>query len=197
VKVRYRPDEREFELLAGRAKFDVARDLHRPFAVHAGDRTVIATGTAFSVELLRGQVHVIVYEGHVAVVKGEVPARDLLRIKQHPGKAAIALDPGNELVAGADAKAPPRLSSADVSRSLSWEGGQLNFVDEPLASAVERLNRYSADKMVVADDRTAAIQVNGVFNAGDTDAFVEAVSGVYPVQARREGDEIVLSSRAN
>lgn len=196
VAVRFLSDRRDLRLLSGRAKFDVAHDLRRPFSVEAGDRTVIATGTAFSVELLGRQVHVIVYDGHVAVVNGKVAPRDLLRLKEHPGHAAISVSPGTELVATADSRTAPQLMPADISRSLTWEGGQFNFVDEPLASAVERLNRYNANKMVIADDRTAAIEINGVFNAGDTAAFVEAVSAVYPVRVSHEGEEIVLSSRA-
>lgn len=196
VAVEYEKDHRRLTLLAGRAKFDVAKDATRPFTVTAGDRTVIATGTAFSVELLDRQVHVIVYEGHVAVVRGTVPAPAmLLRIKAQPDKVATGLAPGAELIADLALPAPPQVVQADVGRSLAWEGGQLDFVDEPLGTAVERLNRYTTDKIVVADARTAAIPVNGVFNAGDPAAFVEAVSIAYGIRARREHEDMILSAR--
>ena len=189
-------DVRRLALLAGRAKFDVAKDPTRPFVVTAGPRTVVATGTAFSVELLGGEMRVIVYEGRVAVLPGPVPTpARLLRIRKHPEMeaAAISLKPGRELVA--DRLAPtPKTLEADVGRSLAWEGGQLDFVDEPLASAVERLNRYSAEKIAIADAAAAAIQVNGVFNAGDTPAFVEAVSATYDLRVRQDATGIVLST---
>lgn len=195
VAVEYEKDRRQLTLLAGRAKFDVAKDSARPFTVTAGDRTVIATGTAFSVELLNRHVHVIVYEGHVAVVRGKVPEpAALLRIKANPGKIATSLAPGAELIADLVPTAPPQIVQADAGRSLAWEGGQLDFVDEPLGTAVERLNRYTPDKLVVADARTAAIPINGVFNAGDPAGFVEAVSAAYGVHARRETNETILSA---
>lgn len=192
VAVDYRRDDRQMTLLAGRAKFEVAKDASRPFTVKAGNRTVIATGTAFSVELIDKKVHIIVYDGHVAVVRGTPRTDMLLRIKARPEKVAISLSPGKELIAGV-APTAPQVVKADVGGSLAWEGGQLDFVDEPLGSAVERLNRYSTDKIVVADARTGGIQVNGVFNAGDSAAFVEAVSKAYQLRVRRGQDGTILS----
>jgi transmembrane sensor len=193
VAVRYEPDHRELTLLSGRAKFDVANDPARPFTVTAGDRTVIATGTAFSVELLGKQVRVIVYEGHVAVVKGAPPPPQLLlRIKERPGTTATGLSPGDELITDLAPSAPLQVVEADVARSLAWEAGQLNLVDEPLGSSVERLNRYSPNKIVVGDARAAAIRVNGVFNAGDSAAFLEALAEAYPVHAERNGNDVVI-----
>lgn len=197
VSVEYEADQRRLTLLAGRAKFDVAKDPSRPFTVTAGSRTVIATGTAFSVELLGKKVHVIVYDGSVAVIRGAVPPPDkLLRIKARQARtvAATSLVPGKALIADETASTSSQVIAADVGRSLSWEGGQLDFVDEPLASAVERLNRYSADRIVVADAKVAAMPVNGVFNAGDSAAFVEAVQAAYDIRAERGGREIILSS---
>src|SRR3546814_14429474 len=62
VNVRMKEAGRQVELLAGRAKFDVAKDPQRPFTVAAGDKLVVAVGTSFSVELIDGQVRVILYE---------------------------------------------------------------------------------------------------------------------------------------
>ena len=196
VEVDLAADRRTLRLLAGRAKFDVEEDAARPFTVTAGGRTVVATGTAFSVELLGAQLHVILYEGTVAVVSGEPPSVSrLLAIKRSPGKRVIALTPGRELVAPVNAPVAPRVAQADVARSLAWEGGQLSFVDEPLSSVVERLNRYSRSKIVVGDARAAAIQINGVFNAGDSQAFLDAVQRAYQLEVRRSDDAAIISSR--
>ena len=194
LAVDYDEDRREITLLAGRAKFDVAHDPSRPFTVAAGGQTVVATGTSFSVELLRGRLHVIVYEGHVRVAGATLDDAHARRIAaRRPDPGATPLAPGRELVAALDQPIAP-VVRADVARSLAWEGGQLDFVDEPLASAVERLNRYSRDQVSVGDGRAAAIPINGVFNAGDTDAFLEALAQAYPVQVRREGSSPVIRS---
>lgn len=197
VEVRYLGDRRELKLKQGRAKFEVAKDPLRPFSVAADDKLVVATGTQFSVELLRRQVHVILYEGHVAVLSkpsgGARPAP--LRLAARNTPADQWLTPGRELVATQD-RTDAQVAPTDVSRALSWEGGQLVFADEPLASAVERVNRYSADKLEVGDAAAGAVRINGVYAAGDTTAFVEGVTGVSPVQVRdMQGHRVFFARR--
>ncbi len=51
VAVAYSRTARELHLWRGQARFDVAHDVERPFSVVAGDRKVIATGTAFNIDL--------------------------------------------------------------------------------------------------------------------------------------------------
>jgi transmembrane sensor len=84
------------------------------------------------------------------------------------------------------------VSQVDVERSLSWEEGQLSFDSEPLASAVERFNRYAREPLAVGDPASANVRVNGVFNAGDTEAFVEGVTALHPVRAVRSGGKITF-----
>jgi transmembrane sensor len=197
VSVNYHQDRRILKLLKGRAKFVVARDPQRPFAVEAAGRTAIATGTAFSVEMVNRQLGVIVYEGRVVVAPNVVrDRRDLLATKARPGPGATLLAPGQQLLAdqGQGQSGPARVSKADVTRSLVWEAGQLEFVDEPLALAVARMNRYSVEKLVIGDDKAGALEVNGVFNAGDSAAFVEAIAAAYPIRSERSGGETVLHS---
>lgn len=193
VDVRLSRGRRDLTLVRGRAKFDVAHDPLRPFAVAAGDKIVVATGTSFSVEMLDRKVHVLLYEGHVAVLDGH-DARPVPRQGGDAVRRTAAdqgLVPGKELIAPFGPAATATIAPADEQRSASWEGGQLSFDDEPLASAVERVNRYAREKIAI-DDRAAAIRVNGVFKAGDTDAFVEGVSAVGSLRASRDGERILL-----
>ena len=190
IEVRLRRDRRELTLVHGRAKFDVAKDPLRPFTVAAGGKIVVATGTSFSVELLNRQVHVLLYEGHVAVLNDIDGKTQPQRVgpKNKSVVAEVALTPGRELVATRDSLDPGTVAPADPMRSLSWEAGQLSFDDEPLQTAAERMNRYSKDKIVMGDAVTASMRVNGIFTAGDTDAFVEGITALNPVRVeRREG----------
>ncbi|TAJ70227.1 MAG: DUF4880 domain-containing protein [Phenylobacterium sp.] len=199
VRVKYRADRRELRLARGRAKFDVAKDPARPFTVAAADKVVRATGTQFSVELLQAGVRVVLYEGHVLVRERQGPAGlgAPLRLTGKVGggvDADTALTPGHELVAPL-AVAAAEVTPTDAPRSLAWEGGQLVFVDEPLASAVERVNRYAPRRLRIGDARVGAIRVDGVFSAGDPAAFIAGVTALLPVRAVEEGDEILLVSR--
>jgi transmembrane sensor len=69
------------------------------------------------------------------------------------------------------------------------------FDNEPLSSAVERINRY-AHQQVEVDPAVAALGVSGAFNAGDTDAFIDAVTNYFPVEAVHDrGTKIYLTRR--
>lgn len=180
VKVRFTDERRELQLLRGRAKFDVAKDPLRPFTVTAANKMVVAVGTQFSVELLQRKVHVVLFEGQVAVLAKPEAAEAPQPLKLAEEEPA-ALVPGTELVAAVSDKAA-HVQPADPARALSWETGLISFTDEPLASAVERMNRYSQDKLYVGNAAAAQTTVNGLFVGGDTEAFIEGVTGVLPVR---------------
>jgi transmembrane sensor len=194
LQVKLRDDSRDVVLKQGRAMFDVAKDALRPFRVHVGDKIVVATGTSFSVELLNGKAHVVLYEGRVSVVSAAEVETRTSPPRSQSATAEIDLVPGKELVASLGS-GQQKVVAADLDRSLSWEAGQLSFDDEPLQSAVERVNRYSEKKVTIADASIGALPVNGVYNAGDVDAFAVGVQAVMPVRAQDNGREIALSRR--
>src|SRR5438874_8356342 len=67
VKLRYSAHARALTLTKGQARFDVFHDVERPFSVAADGHKVIATGTAFNVDLLGSSLLVTLIEGHVVV----------------------------------------------------------------------------------------------------------------------------------
>lgn len=189
IEVRYTDDARDITLLEGQAHFEVAKDVVRPFRVTAGSQTVIATGTAFNVELVDEDVFVTLLEGEVIVTEdgsnstrtlsSEAPSSD----KPKP-RPSTTLKPGQQLIASVEA--PPVVAEAvDLEKTNAWRRGKVMLVDDPLSVAVARMNRYSQIRLVVADDSLDELGVSGVFNAGDTDAFVEALEAYFPVDARR------------
>lgn len=187
VKVRLTDKRRELWLTEGRARFDVAKDASRPFSVTAGDKVVVATGTSFSVERVKAQVQVVLYEGQV-MVYDPPPARD---VAPEMKPEADVLRPGQQLVSSPTDKAET-IAAVDLALARSWESGQLTFIDEPLALAVERMNRYADTKLVTQDLQTGKLLVNGVYNAGDIEAFLVGVTETLPVQIERRNDEILL-----
>lgn len=198
VEVRMNEDRRELRLLAGRAKFDVAKDPLRPFMVMAGDKMVVATGTAFSVELLRRELRVLLYEGRVEVLpqsavaeKEQAPVLAPASKVQSRQAPEISLLPGRELIATLAAPTAT-IVPADINRSLSWEDGQLSFDREPLPAAIERINRYSRERLVIADEALSGLRISGVFTAGNVDAFVEGVTTLLPVAVVREAGKLTM-----
>ena len=182
VDVKLSRDRRELWLRNGRAKFTVAKDPLRPFSVHAGDKMVVATGTDFSVEQLQGQVRVVLYEGKVAVVReaqSERPRRSVVVSATHIA-VEQALSPGSELIMS---DGDTRVEKIETGSSLGWESGLLQFRDESLALAVERMNRYSTRKLSLGDASASSISISGQFMGGDVDAFVEGVTAVFPYKS--------------
>jgi transmembrane sensor len=191
VTARFSTTDRSFHLIHGRAKFDVAKDPTRPFRVAAADRVVVATGTAFSVELVSEQVRVILYEGHVSIVGPETPATAALptphKTPSIGTRAPQELTAGHQL-ASAISDTSSKITPIDGTQSLSWQSGQLEIVDEPLATAVERMNRYPGPRLAIGDSHAGALLITGVFTAGDTKAFTEGVAAAFPVNVEVRGD---------
>lgn len=193
VTVAYSSDKRELELKSGRAKFDVAKNPLKPFTVAAGDKLIVATGTSFSVEILKGEVNVVLFEGHVAVLDRKTRRPAVVPSHGKMDAADALLKPGQELslpLAGNATLAP-----VDVVRATSWEAGQLSFADEPLAQAVERMNRYSRIRFTVGDAAAGKVAISGVFNSDDVDGFVDGVIDVFPVKTVRRGNEVAFVSK--
>jgi transmembrane sensor len=189
VAVRYSRGQRRLVLRQGQARFDVAKDLSRPFTVTARDRNVVATGTAFNIDMIEPEVRVTLIEGRVLVM----PTESRVPLVERRGGKTVELHPGQALVASRDA-APQLVRTADLGQATAWQDGKLMFDREPLGEAVERINRYSDRKITVADARAAAVPVSGVFNAGDANAFLEAVNGFLAVRVVQGPDGVVLQS---
>jgi transmembrane sensor len=169
VTVRYAKHDRALHLLKGQARFDVAHDKKRPFSVVAGNQRVIATGTAFNIDMAGPKVLVTLIEGHVLVLNEN---DDTAAMPMHPGPRAIELRAGT-----------------------AWTIGQLMFDDEPLSSVVERVNRYGGTQIVIADPRVGAMKISGVFNAGDALGFVEIVTQYLPLKAVSDGSHTIALQR--
>lgn len=194
LTVRYTDGSRRLDLKGGRAKFSVAHDALRPFSVKTGPMIVVATGTQFSVERLTHDVRVVLYEGRVAIYEsgmssGGVPTP----LKAGGSSEAVVLTPGQEMIAGG-AGVAPRVIADDPEKSLAWESGQLVFSNETLAVAVERVNRYSKTKLRIGDVAANNVRVSGVFATGNTQAFVDGVTHLFPVSAKSGDDEVTLVS---
>ncbi len=174
VRVRYTDKERAISLEEGQARFTVAKDPLRPFRVRARNQTVVALGTAFDVELISRAVLVTLIEGHVAVDAGQ-------QTRPSPaGKQVVELTAGQALHVHDDGRTT--VMTVDLDRATAWQRGKVFFDNEPLSTAVERINRYAREQIEV-DPAVATLGVSGVFNAGDTDAFIDAVTAYFPVEA--------------
>jgi len=189
VSVRYSKSERRLTLQRGQARFDVAHDTSRPFSVVARNRKVIATGTAFNIDIVSPEVRVTLIEGRVLVMPH---AQGILRAEPET-RRAVELRAGQALIVK-PTEPVDIVRATDLTQATAWQQGQLMFEDEPLGQAVARINRYTDRKIVVADAKAAALPISGAFNAGDVKAFLEAVDEFHPVHVVYEPDRVVMLS---
>lgn len=178
---------RRLKLLRGQAMFEVAKD-GRSFEVYAGDRRVVALGTAFDVRLAADQeeVHVTLVEGLVDVetVVEHEKRQDITGSPAVEARKPTRLEPGQQLIA--KPKEPPVVVDADMDRATGWQDGRLVFRGDSLTQAVAEINRYSERKIVVADHKGLRdIRVSGVFATGSPRSFLEAMEAVHPVKAKQ------------
>lgn len=192
LRVKYESGRRRLWIEKGRANFEVAKNRSRPFTVTAGDNIVLATGTEFTVERLSGETRVVLYEGRVNVFQKDAVGHE--KPLMIGGQTAnMALTPGQQLAinVGSDGAV---IASVDRERTLAWETGQLVFDNEPLETAIERVNRYSGDKVRVGH-LARAVRVSGIYRAGDTNAFLDGVASVSGLAYKYEDGGYTLESK--
>jgi transmembrane sensor len=179
VTVRFSRDERRVQLVRGEGYFEVAHDAARPFIVMAGSARVRAVGTKFDVRRTGETTRVTLVEGRVQVSRA-TQAR------------TWTLDPNQQITVNGVAT-PPR--PVDAAETTSWTTGQLRFRETPLAAAVDEVNRYSRRKITLDADHLSDVRVNGVFETGNTQAFVSAVTDLFDLEAVTTSDGLILRPR--
>lgn len=180
VVVNYDKHRRVVELKSGEAYFDVAkRGSDWPFVVIAGGKEVYAVGTAFVVRREVDRLMVTLLEGKVTVGP-----------KQEPAAHLIALSPGQRLIL--ENKKPPKVDEPAVENVTSWRTGYLNLPVMPLADAVAEMNRYTRNRIRLAEPESGEIPVSGVFLAGDNVSFATAVAESYGLTMAVEEEGITL-----
>lgn len=172
VRVRFSRGERKLEVARGEAFFDVKHDARRPFVVQADGARIVDLGTRFDVRRRPSDVQVILVEGKLEV-SGREPERK------------ITLAPNQQILVKRSGVGAAR--SVDAGQAASWTSGRLVFRSTSLRDAIDEVNRYAPEKVVLdAPSEMALKPVSGVFNTGDTQAFVSAVTSLFPLRARAD-----------
>jgi transmembrane sensor len=192
LETRFTPGRRVIRLEKGEASFKVAHNAKRPFYVHAGDTVVRAVGTAFDVRLRDAHdVEVIVTEGVVEVTPRHAPARTVTATSPAPAPVLQRKVAAGERFDAGAAIPVQRITAAAASNTLAWHEGAIVFDGEPLAQAIDELNRYTDTRLVVADASIQDLRVGGRFRTGDVNGFLEALTKAFPVTIRRTSDHMV------
>jgi transmembrane sensor len=188
VRADYTGRERRLTLVRGEAFFDVAKNPTRPFIVTAGSRQVIAVGTAFNVRMQDREVRVTLVEGSVRIVPTAILSSMAIPEKQRA--PVVTLEAGSALVTGADGI--DRVESVDTARATSWRSGKLVFEGDRLADVVAEMNRYSREKLEIADPTLGDRKVSGVFEPTEGHAFAKALEAYGIARTTQQTDTTIV-----
>lgn len=177
--------QRTVRLEQGEVFFQVDGTQGTPFVVEMESGAVRVTGTQFNVRRIDQAFSVDVLQGSVQVSTGPWWRRQLAMLR--PGDVARVTKP-DHLRSG---------KGTDVENSVAWREGKVVFRGTSLADAVQELNRYSAERLVVADPQIAGLRVSGVFNIDDPASFLAALPHIVPVhvQPRPNGTAVDILAR--
>lgn len=193
VVVDYDRERRMVFLKRGEALFEVAKQGARwPFMVRADDRTITALGTSFLVRHETQQLSVTLIEGSITVARTDATNVGSAKAGETgtAGGGPVMMAAGERLTS--ESNGIPVIDHPPVEKLTAWRTGRVNLDKVTLAAAATEMNRYSQTRLVVQSPRAAAIEITGVFRAGDTLNFANAVASTYGLQVAVDGDVITL-----
>lgn len=181
VTTRYGHDERAVDLDAGEAFFRVAH-AERPFVVNAGPLRIRDLGTAFNVRRTGDRVTVAVTEGRVRV--SPTGSKDDAGTVELGAGREVSFDPETQAM---------RILDVDPATATAWRGHRLEFVNEPLSSVIDNVNRYSARPIHLADPALGKLTFTGTVEVDTIDSWVSALPRVFPVHVETYTDRLELT----
>lgn len=184
IELAYGESARLVRLVKGRARFDVAAAVGRPFMVEAGDRLILDRGTVFDVGVSRDGVKVTLLRGSVEIhdrsASGDA-GRSLARLV--PGQVATAF-------AGSE-RAAIVVAPAGADR---WVDGVLSYGGVRLADVVNDIDRYATHKVKLGDPSLADLRVTGVFRAVPTENAARALAAALGLRlATAPNGDLILT----
>jgi transmembrane sensor len=190
VIVQYDERVRRVALVRGEALFNVVKHQPRPFVVMAGDRKVVAVGTAFVVrrETVSGTgFAVTLIEGRVAVEALSEP--DFLPAEGAPDVKLLA--PGQRMKFARNKQ--DAVDSPNLDKVTAWQRGQLIFDDISMQEAAAEFNGYGSRRIVIDDPSVARLRVGGVYRIADPMSFARSMAATYQLRLADDDTTITLS----
>ncbi len=188
-----RPEQRRVVLLRGEAFFSVAKNPARPFFVVVGDKEIRVVGTQFDVRRDDFSVRVSVVEGTVEVMEAPSSRRAMMPESASQNTRLVGGQFVNADLAGSIQR-PEHLMNSEPA---AWRHGRLVYVDAPLREVVADANRYSRERIAIADAQIAELRVSVTYPVGRIDDMLAALEKSLPLQVDRAApEEIRLKPRA-
>ena len=200
IDISFNEAARLVHLGEGEAYFDVSHAIDKPFIVYAGKYVVKATGTAFSVEILGGELDVLVTEGRVEVATLQSPVTG----NEQPDSSRIAdadslvpLMQGQRIILNEHTdmlESIQRVAPESIKKNLAWRDGMLMFDNDPLDFVIAEINRYTKVKIMITDSTIRDMRFGGYFRIGDVPVILATMEENYGLKVDRIADNLVYLS---
>jgi len=193
----YTPQERRVRMVRGEAFFTVEKDKARPFYVEAGNTTVRAVGTAFSVRLQTHEVNILVTEGTVHVT----PPPPTVGAEMHMAATPARVEAGHRaIVASSPREKVPEVlvspvTTAEIVNSLAWNVPMLELAGSTLGDLATAFTQQSGQKIEITDPLLRAVRIGGRFPNQDVEGFIRVMEEIYNVQSERRADGTLVLSK--
>ena len=184
LQVKFDEDMRRVVLREGEASFQVTHDEQRPFIVQAGNVSVRAVGTAFSVRMRPSE-----RRSHRDRRRGGSDAQRCDGARRG-GKGRA--QPGSR---GRNSRATDHGRGVERARgaaTLVLAGRAAGVPGRSARHAVAEVNRYSPLPVVIDDPVLGSKSFVGVFRVGDTRAFAQAAATAFDAQLHEENGALHL-----
>jgi transmembrane sensor len=181
-------DFRRVIQLGGGAHFQVAKNPTRPFVVVAGAVEVRAVGTAFSVQVERDQIDVIVTEGVVAVTRSASNGPAIEQTITAGNRIALPNNAESSLAEPAVAA----IGTAELNQRLEWRVPRVNLSSTPLSEVIPIFNRYAGVTLSIATPDLGELELSGVLRADNVESLLRVLDAEFQVKSHRNGTHIVL-----
>jgi transmembrane sensor len=190
LAARFTDHARTVVLERGEAFFQIEQDRNRPFTVEALNTRVTAIGTAFNVRAGQDVVRVAVTEGTVSVDRGSP-----LVARLRPGRREVIRLAAGHQVTLVRSQPDPIVVTVDAASATAWLSGTLKFVDEPLSSVVEAINRYAAKPVSLDDEAIGKYRFTGTVHAQRTDEWLRGLPDIFPVEVIEQAGGAAVVAR--
>jgi transmembrane sensor len=174
---------RSATLEKGEALFSIRHDTANPFVASVGNHRVIDLGTQFSIRA--DQSHV-----SIALIAGSARFETA---RQNGSVQTTDMSPGDVIRATHESMSVSRSSPQDLKNSVAWRRGLLVFHNTTFADAVQELNRYNDEKVVIADASVGKLSVGGTFFENDVHAVLNVAQQVFGLSVHKRGNDFVIS----
>lgn len=181
--------ERRVELTSGYALFDVRHDPAKPFVVHTPRGDIRVLGTSFVIRVTETQVRTTVLRGSVSGAAARTGLLSVLGAREPVTAAA-----NEEIVLDEDGAEVIPIAAEVIPRRLAWQEHMLAFDGETLNEAIAEVSRQTGWRFELEDPELGEMRVGGYARA-DPEAFIALLSSSLDLEARREGDRLVVLER--